>query len=730
MNVKILRRIVVLSLTLLLLALPIAVYAAAPQQSGPPPSSEVDEALANMTYISDYTESGVVELESGQFEDADNLIFATLANRPRAYGDVDGNGTLDAVVWLATNTGGSGVFVDLAAVLDVETEPVNAAITFLGDRTLVQSIEIDEEGAITIELVTQGSEDPMCCPTQIARATYILDSGVLAMTSSEMIGTVGEETEADDVSSEVVTDTAELTETVALTEEVATDEVPLSTAEPVDVTVAENPFDEGILENATYLSEHTEDGEVTLVDGVFEDTANRIHVELVAEPRLYGDVDGDGVADALVLLYANTGGSGGFVDLAVILNQDGVAYNADSDLLGDRVQVESLALAAGGAITVRMITQGPDDAMCCPTLLVERNYAFADDTLTLVEEIDVLAAEAAAAEALASTPASELTEFAPAAQAIAATLTLDGSPISPNPALVAVIGGPGDLEAIDAATQGAECAGWIPPAPDVVVNWSGESDALRFFTIGEGDPTLLVVAPDGDVLCNDDMQTSVFNPLVVVDDPQPGRYAVYVGIYDPSIAPATSLLAVTTRELDPLTYTVALPALAAEATDDAEVEDSESGSASPAAESNTLLPDDGPARVTIGTGELPVTVELVAGGPVSVFEQPVGNSLCTGFASAAPVYQFALDASGGAINELVLFFEAEVDTTLMIRDPYARYQCVDDGTATPNLNPWIVLPGVPGDYEVWVGTYAADTEAPGTLTIGNDSSVTPEVLAQ
>lgn len=711
-------------LLLLLLLLPATAHAATPKQSGPPPTGELDETLANMTYLSDYTESGEIELEDGQFEDADNMIFATLANRPRAYGDINADETLDAVVWLATNTGGSGVFVDLAAVVDVETEPVNVATTLLGDRTQVQSIAIDDDGVITVEVITQGPDDPMCCPTQIMRLQYILDSGVLALISEEIIGVVGDE-ETDGSVSEPLTGTAEITVTAELTGEVEAAPEDAAPEEEIDVTVDENPFDEGVLENATYLSDFTEAGEVTLIDGVFDDPENRIHVELVAEPRVYGDVDGDGVADALVVLVSNTGGSGVFHDLAVVLNQDGIAFNADSDLLGDRVLIESIDLYQNGLIIVRMLTQAPEDPLCCPTLLVDRVYNFVDDALILLEEIDVVAAEAAAAEALALLSASELETFSPGALPLAATLTISSaSPLSPDPALVTVIGGPGDLLAVDATLEGTGCAGWIAPAPDVVLHWDGDADSLRFFTLGGGDPTMLVVAPDGRTLCSDDVQTDVFNPLVIDEEPVAGRYAIFVGVYDPSVTPVTSLLVVTTRDLDPLSYPVSLPVVEEQASSEAETEPDAQVSSG-----TTILPDDGPQRETLTADDLPATVELVGGGDVAMFEQGLGNTLCTGFASAAPIYRFVWDASAGAVDTLVFFYEAEVDTTLIVRDPTAAYQCVDD-SADGNLNPSLALTAIPGDYEVWVGTYIADTEAPGVLTIGSDPSATPAVLVE
>jgi hypothetical protein len=91
------------------------------------------------------------------------------------------------------------------------------------------------------------------------------------------------------------------------------------------------------------------------------------------EPTAFGDLDGDGVADAAVLLVENSGGSGAFIYLAAVLNQDGEPNNQTTALLGDRVQVESLKIETG-QIQIEMLTHGPDDPLCCPTQETTASY--------------------------------------------------------------------------------------------------------------------------------------------------------------------------------------------------------------------------------------------------------------------------------------------------------------------------------------------------------------------
>jgi hypothetical protein len=51
-------------------------------------------------------------------------------------------------------------------------------------------------------------------------------------------------------------------------------------------------------------------------------------------------------------------------------------------LLGDRVQVQSVSIE-DGQIEVRLLTQGPDDPACCPTLDTIRVFNLQD--IQLVE---------------------------------------------------------------------------------------------------------------------------------------------------------------------------------------------------------------------------------------------------------------------------------------------------------------------------------------------------------
>jgi|694.fasta_scaffold102983_2 heat shock protein HslJ len=87
----------------------------------------------------------------------------------------------------------------------------------------------------------------------------------------------------------------------------------------------------------------------------------QVHTDLVAR----GDLDGDGAEEAVVLLEHDPGGSGRFLYVAVLTRREGRVVMAASRLVGDRVQVRSLALR-GREIVLEVVRAGPSDAACCP----------------------------------------------------------------------------------------------------------------------------------------------------------------------------------------------------------------------------------------------------------------------------------------------------------------------------------------------------------------------------
>jgi heat shock protein HslJ len=147
--------------------------------------------------------------------------------------------------------------------------------------------------------------------------------------------------------------------------------------------VAAAPLTEEALKNAEYHSEWPADGVAQLTDGEYrkptvEGSATELVIRLVNV--IFGDLDGDGVEDAAVILVADPGGSGTFYDLAAVINRDGNPEHVATTFLGDRADIQAFSVESG-QVVVDMITHGPDDPMCCPTQRVEQTYELQGDEL-------------------------------------------------------------------------------------------------------------------------------------------------------------------------------------------------------------------------------------------------------------------------------------------------------------------------------------------------------------
>lgn len=161
-------------------ALAAALLACGPGDAPPPPdrAPELSAAvLRSARYASQYVDEGEIQLERGFFEDTARRVVAVMLPE-YAVGNLDGDGAPDAAVLIATSTGGSGTFLDLAAVLNRGNQPASDAIAFLGDRVLVDRVRI-RDGEVQLDLTMHGPADPMCCPSVEATRRFRLVDGEL-----------------------------------------------------------------------------------------------------------------------------------------------------------------------------------------------------------------------------------------------------------------------------------------------------------------------------------------------------------------------------------------------------------------------------------------------------------------------------------------------------------------------------------------------------------------------
>lgn len=138
------------------------------------------------------------------------------------------------------------------------------------------------------------------------------------------------------------------------------------------------------LRQATYTG--ILDDPVTLVDGRYEGepfvpgSATRPIVKLVPGIMATGNLDGDDVDEAVVVLAHTAGGSGVFMYLAVVRDNRGNPENIATVRLGDRVKVLAVEIDEG-EIVAELVEHGPNDPMCCPTSKVRRGWLLQDNEL-------------------------------------------------------------------------------------------------------------------------------------------------------------------------------------------------------------------------------------------------------------------------------------------------------------------------------------------------------------
>lgn len=131
-------------------------------------------SLSNAEYRLPFSPDAVVRVRDGKWsrDDSDGPETLTIADRG-LRGDLDGDGYPDAVVLMVYWGGGSGVFHYLAVVRNERGHPRHFSSVGLGDRVKVGAMVLNE-GRVTVSLIVQGENDPMCCPTVPTTRTFAL----------------------------------------------------------------------------------------------------------------------------------------------------------------------------------------------------------------------------------------------------------------------------------------------------------------------------------------------------------------------------------------------------------------------------------------------------------------------------------------------------------------------------------------------------------------------------
>jgi len=285
-----------------------------------------------------------------------------------------------------------------------------------------------------------------------------------------------------------------------------------------------------------------------------------------------------------------------------------------------------------------------------------------------------------------------------------------------DPYFLRVIGG-GDVPAseIDDA-----CSGFVDDDPNVVLNWSGESESLTIFVYSDSDPVLVIETPEGEYLCNDDLDQVVLDPAITLEDPAEGEYHIHVGSYKAD-EPALGYLVITemdvTDELADLDLTPLLDRREYPVAD----------LLLPNVDINDLyLQESGIfGHAELSPGFESVELFSAGGGNLAVYPLDGEQTGCQGNVSRVPIYSFSWSGNG----DLSAYFEAEEDSSLMIVTPSGEIICNDNATED-NLNPLVnILRAAEGDYDIFIGSLVPGQVVTGNLTITSDTAAEPATLS-
>ncbi|MEZ4518136.1 MAG: serine hydrolase [Chloroflexota bacterium] len=166
-------------------------------EEAPPPSGTVPDAgmmdasaymdvLRNLTYPGPFPDESIT-LVNGQAtydDDGSGEPYVRLVDSLLVTGDLDGDGTQDAVTLLEDNSSGSGQFLFLVVVRDALGNPQPTTAVMLGDRIGLKSLQVDGS-SIVADLISQGAGDAACCAGTNTQQVWELVDGQLVVQSNE-----------------------------------------------------------------------------------------------------------------------------------------------------------------------------------------------------------------------------------------------------------------------------------------------------------------------------------------------------------------------------------------------------------------------------------------------------------------------------------------------------------------------------------------------------------------
>ncbi|MGF1464530.1 MAG: hypothetical protein ACFCGT_00220 [Sandaracinaceae bacterium] len=287
-------------------------------------------------------------------------------------------------------------------------------------------------------------------------------------------------------------------------------------------------------------------------------------------------------------------------------------------------------------------------------------------------------------------PSVAAAQVSPQARPVFGTANLDRG-FQPDPRLfTGRAGGP-----VSAQQAGGGCRGSITAAPSHVIQTRSGFNQVRLMVQSDADTTLVVMLPNGRVVCDDDGGGGL-NPLVQTGTPA-GPIRVWVGVYNsgqtgsPYTLGVSELAHITPANLQSSTPPVALDP--------------------------SLGPAYGAANLASGFLPDPHLMRGTSGGPVRA-SQLQGD--CRGYISRRPSHVLTTTTGFRLLQAAVN--AGQMDTTLVVQLPSGQVLCDDDGGS--GTNPLLTATSPPGQIRVWVGSYRQNEAAPYTIGFSERGNLT------
>lgn len=98
------------------------------------------------------------------------------------------------------------------------------------------------------------------------------------------------------------------------------------------------------------------------------------------QKKVFGDINGDHVVDAVVVIGFSAGGSGNSTTIYAVIGTKGDPLVTKPLTLGDRIPVNSISIRSG-KIILDILKHGPNDPSCCPSVKKTLTYSVKNGAL-------------------------------------------------------------------------------------------------------------------------------------------------------------------------------------------------------------------------------------------------------------------------------------------------------------------------------------------------------------